>query len=223
MIQNNHNAKFVVFEGIDGSGKSDQYDRIRNFMNSNFPEVVVKYSKEPDVNRPTGKSIYDILNRKHPEYDLKKMRSYHMQAFYIEDRMCNYRENIIPSLQNKIHVFQDRGMASSFCYGAKRPDEFYDMMGLHDRVFSAAKVPLIWPDLILIFDVPVEASLKRMRTGGKKLDQFETLRVLKRARKNYLSFAKIHSNCVVIDGTPKEEKVFTQTKTHLLACLGLEQ
>src|SRR3989344_66220 len=154
MIPNPHKAKFVLYEGIDGSGKSEQYLRTQTYLKAYFERLAVRYLKEPDRNRPIGKAIYDILSGQHPDYDLGKMRSYHMQAFYIEDRMGNYRENIIPSLQSMTHVLQDRGMVSSFCYGAQGPDEFSDFMGLHNRVFSAAQVPLIWPDLVLIFDIP---------------------------------------------------------------------
>lgn len=222
MIPNPHKCKFVLFEGIDGSGKSQQYARFQNLMRTFFPKVATAYAKEPDENLPIGKEIYQILNGTHPHYNLQKMQPFHFQAFYIENRMWNYRQNIIPSLQNGIHLVQDRGMASSFCYGAQSPDEFYDFMGLHDRVFSAAQMPLFWPDLILIFDVPAEVAVARMQASGKELDQFETVEKLKRVRDNYHAFAGAYPNCVIVDGTPKEEEVFVQTKNHLLPLLDLE-
>lgn len=211
MIPNNHKAKFIIFEGIDGSGKSSQYDLLRKHLASNYPNLPAVYPKEPDKNRPIGNEIYQILKGQHSAYQLDKMRPYHMQAFYIEDRMFNYRENIIPALQRGIHVIQDRGVASSFCYGAKSPDEFYDFMGLHDRVFSAAQVPFIWPDLILIFDIPAETAIKRMTKAGKIKDGFEQKKKLELVRSNYLAFAKKYPNCVVVDGKPSGEKIFKKT------------
>src|SRR3989344_2590931 len=154
MIPNPNKSKLIVFEGIDGSGKSEQYSRIQHYVQAYLPRVSVKYCKEPDVNRPIGKEIYDILEGKHQEFKLENMKAFHMQAFYIEDRMSNYRDNIIAGLQKGSHVMQDRGVPSSLCYGSETPNDFYDFMGLHDRVFSAAQVPFFWPDLILIFDVP---------------------------------------------------------------------
>lgn len=220
-IPNPHKAKFVLFEGIDGSGKSEQYARTQNFLRASFPKIAVKYAKEPDDRHSTGKEIYDILGGKHPGYKLERMQPYHMQAFYIENRMWNYRENIIPSLQKMAHVLQDRGVASSFCYGAKNPKEFYDLMGLHNRVFSAAQVPFFWPDLILIYDVPAQVAVKRMLKGGKKLDKFETESKLKLVRQNYLAFTSAYPNCVVIDGIQKPQDVFSVTKKHLMSLLEL--
>ncbi len=222
MIPNNHKTKFIVFEGIDGSGKSSQYELLKKLLASRYPKLSAVYPKEPDKNRPIGNEIYRILNNQHPAYQLAKMRPYHMQAFYIEDRMFNYRENIIPALQQGQYVIQDRGVASSFCYGAKNPDEFYDFMGLHDRVFSAAQVPFIWPDLILIFDIPAEVALKRMTKTGKIKDGFEQKKKLRLVRRNYLAFAKKYSNCVVVNGIFPETEVFEKTKSYVLLTLGFK-
>ena len=223
MIPNPHKCRFILFEGIDGSGKSQQYTRFQNLMRAFFPQIATAYAKEPDERRSIGKVIYEILNGRHPTYNLQQMQPYHFQAFYIEDRMWNYRMNIIPSLQNGIHLLQDRGVASSFCYGAQSPAEFYDFMGLHDRIFSAAQMSFFWPDMILIFDVPAEVAVERMKASGKQLDQFETVEMLKRVRDNYRAFAETYPNCVVVDGTAKEEDVFIQTRTHLLSLLGLSE
>jgi len=221
MIPNPYKSKFIIFEGIDGSGKSEQYSRLQSLLKEDFAKVKVVYPKEPDFKRPVGKTIYQILLGEHPEYQLRRMQPYHFQAFYIEDRMSNYRQNIIPALQDGMHVIQDRGAASSICYGVKGAGEFQDLLGLHDRVFSAAQVPFIWPDLILIFDIPSDLAVKRMLNGGKKLDKFETKAKLSAVRKNYLAFAKKYPNCAVIDGTPDAAKVFAKTKKLLLPLLGL--
>jgi dTMP kinase len=220
MIPNPYKSKFVLFEGIDGSGKSEQYIRFEKFMKAYFPRVALRYCKEPDKDRPVGKQIYEILDGKHEEFSLEKMRPFHMQAFYIEDRMQNYRDNIIPGSESGCNIMQDRGVPSSLCYGATSPDEFYDFMGLHNRVFSAAKVPFFWPDLIIIYDIPAEVAVQRMIEGGKKLDKFESVAKLSVVRENYLEFAKLYPNCVVIDGLPEVQEVFKATKAHLLPLLG---
>ena len=222
MIPNPFKAKFILFEGIDGSGKSQQYLRFQNFMNAYFPGISVDYLKEPDKDRPIGAEIYQIIKGKHLQHDLQRMSSYHLQAFYIEDRMINYREGIIPALMRGSHVAQDRGVASSFCYGSEATNEFADLMGLHDRIFSAAQMPFLWPDIILIFDVPVGVARERMIKSGKELDQFETTDKLSRVRENYIAFAETYPGCVVIDGTPNEQTIFSQVKTHLVSTLALD-
>lgn len=220
MLPNPYKSKFILFEGIDGSGKSEQYSRIQEAVKNHKAKVL--YSKEPDSKRPVGKIIYEILNGKNKTYQLDKMADFHIQSFYIEDRMDNYRENIIPGLEQGRHIFQDRGIPSTISYGSKDKKQFYDFMGLHDRVFSAGRIPFIWPDLILIFDVPPKVAIQRMEKGGKKLDKFEHLGKLKKARENYLAFAKMYPNCVVIDGRPSLEEVFKETKNNVFKLLGFK-
>lgn len=223
MILNPHRSKLILFEGIDGSGKSEQYNRLKTFMRAYFPDIKIAYTKEPDVNRPTGGTIYQILKGQNSEFKFSEMASYHMQAFYIEDRIEDYRDYTIPNLQNGFHDFKDRGMPSSFCYGSDSSREFHDFLGLHNRVFSAAKVPLIWPDLTLIYDVPAELAIERMKRSGKQLDVFEQKNKLKMVRKNYHDFAKFPEfpNCTIIDGSLSMEEVFIETKRLVLPLLGL--
>lgn len=221
MIHNPHKSKFIIFEGIDHSGKSTQFDRLQRYLAQAHPDFPVIYCKEPGEDRPSGKQIYDILHKKDSEYDIDSMEPFHMQGFYIKDRMHNYRDNIIPALQSGKHVLQDRGIPSSLSYGSKTPDEFYGFMGLHDLVFAAALVPLFWPDKVLIFDVPADVAVARQKKTSKPFDAFELEAVLSRARTNYLAFAEKYPNCVVIDGTRSEEDIFTEVKTILSPFLGI--
>lgn len=217
----NLDATFIEYEGIDFSGKSEQFERSKKYLSAFHPSLPVVYTKEPGEDRPSGKQIYDILHNEDQEFHLDKMQPFHMQGFYIKDRMHNYRDNIIPALQSGKHVLQDRGVPSSLSYGSKDPSEFYGFMGLHELVFSAALVPFFWPDLILIYDIPVELAMERKEKTNKPFDALELADVLTRARNNYLAFATQYPNCVVIDGQPSPEEVFVETKRLLLPLMGL--
>lgn len=223
MIPNPHKSKLIVFEGVDGSGKSEQYNRLKTFMKAYHPEVKVAYTKEPDINRLMGAAIYEILKGEHKYWKIDKMPPYLMQVFYIEDRIEDFRDFTIPNLQNGFHDLKDRGMASNLCYGAQTTSEFYDFLELHNRIFSAAKVPLIWPDLTLIYDVPAELAVERMKQGGKELDAFEQINKLELVRKNYYALSQLPEfpNCKIIDGSLSVEEVFTETKKLVLPLLGL--
>ncbi len=224
MISNNHKSPLILLEGIDGSGKSSAYVRLQKVLQAFHANLLVVYTKEPDRNRPIGKEIYQILEGNHPGFKFDQMSSFHMQSFYIEDRVCNYRENIIPSLQNGRCIIQDRGVPSSFCYGADSHKDFYDFMGLHDRVFSASQVPFVWPDMIVVFDVPAELAIARMKKSGKKLDEFETITKLEKVRLNYLEFVRKYSNCVIVDGTSEnQEAIFIEMRKHVFPVLGIKE
>src|SRR5262245_10233667 len=149
MIPNPHKTSFITFEGLDFSGKSTQYARIQNYLMANHKQLPVVYTKEPDDTIPSGKEIYQILRGEHPKYKIDDLDSFHMQAFYMKNRMINYRDKIIPGLQAGKHDLQDRGVASSICYGSRSPRDFCGFMGMHDLIFDAAGVPFFWPNVII--------------------------------------------------------------------------
>ena len=222
MILNNHKSAFITFEGIDMSGKSTQFNMLKNFLVDCHPKLQVIFTKEPDKNRCVGEQIYKILNGEHHEFNAKSMSPSHMQAFFIEDRMDNYRDNIIPALQQGKHVLQDRGVASSLSYGSENPKEFYDFMGIHDRIFSAGRVPFIWSDAIIIIDVPAEVAIERGKSEGKNLDIFENFEKLEKVRTNYRAFANMYHNCTVIDGTKDVNDIAKQVQAVVLPLLGIK-
>jgi dTMP kinase len=60
----------------------------------------------------------------------------------------------------------------------------------------------IEPDLVIVFDVPVDIALKRL----KKKTKFEEKKFLMKVRKAYLSLAK-KFNWYVVDGTKDKNEV----------------
>ena len=70
------------------------------------------------------------------------------------------------------------------------------------------------PDLTLLFDLPVEISLSRVKARGE-LDRFEKeeLEFHKRIRNTYLELAKNNSNRIkIIDSSKKIESMLNNVK-----------
>lgn len=222
IIPNPFKSKNIAFEGIDGSGKSTNYTRIQDLMGERYPEIGITYTKEPGSNRFFGRQIYQILNGEHPSLSLPRMGKSHFQAFYVEDRIENHRVKILPAHYRGEHVFQDRTALSSVCYGAESPEDFDDLFGLHDRIFSVAGIPLIWPDKIIIFGVPAEVAVERLNRPDRSRDVFEQIEKLERVRSNYLAFAGLHPElCCIIDGQAGVDEVFRYTKEEVFKVLGI--
>lgn len=221
MQLNSYPGKLITFEGIDGSGKSQQFVRAKNFLAAS--QISVVCTKEP-TDQPHGELIYDLLNGRQnaefPHLKLSEMHRFHIQSLYFRDRIWNYKNRINPSLRIGLHVLSDRGVVSKV-YGAKSPDDFPVLSGIEEQFFLAANVLFIWPDLNLIYDVPVELAMARLNEQGKVLDKFETEKILYRIRENYLAFAKMYPNCLVIDGRPDEQTVFSETRKVLKQTLNL--
>lgn len=223
MVANPYAAKFVNFEGIDASGKSDQFRRWKNvllaFHEAQFRKMF--FTKEPDIDHPSGIEIYELLSGKHPTLKIEDLHPFEMQSRYFRNRVWHDRARVIPNLAKGFHVISDRGKASR-CFGASSPEDFRPLIGIEEQAFLGAEVPFIWPDAILIYDVPADIARQRMLEQGKELDAFEKdLEFQMRVRENYLAFAKQYPNCHVIDGSGQPEEVFVKTKEILSPLLGL--
>lgn len=223
MTPNPYAGKLIQFEGIDASGKSGQFTRLKNFLQAFHQKQFRKtfFTKEPDVDHPSGREIYDILHDKLETIKIADLHPFEMQSRYFRNRIWHYRTKVLSNLAKEFHVVSDRGVAS-MCFGVSSPAEFKPLMGIQEQAFLGADVPFIWPDVILIYDVPADVTRQRMLEQGKELDAFEKdLDFQMRVRENYLAFAKEYPNCHVIDGSGQPEEIFARTKEILTPILGL--
>lgn len=216
MITNPHKAKFITFEGIDFSGKSEQYVRIKNFLTANFPKFKVRYLKEP-----VDPEIYDILFGRHPKYRLGEMHPFEFQSWYFRDRVHDYKRNVIPALEAGEAVLMDRGPLS-VVFGASHVGDLYHLMNMQNQFFLGAEVPFIWPDANLIFDIPIETFTERAQKSGRSCDQFENEQKQRTVRDNYSTFAKAYPHCHIIDGNREPQVIFDDVWNILLKILTPE-
>lgn len=223
MAKNPYAGKFIQFEGVDASGKSEQFKRWRNVLQAYHEAQFRKmfFTKEPDIDHSSGIEIYDLLLKRHSTLNIIDLHPFEMQSRYFRNRIWHYRVKVLPNLTKEFHVISDRGVAS-MCFGVSSPLEFKPLMGIQEQAFEGAEVPFIWPDAILIYDVPADVARQRMLEQKKELDAFEKdMNFQMRVRANYLAFAKQYLNCYVVNGSGQPEEVFAKTKEILVPILGL--
>ena len=108
----------------------------------------------------------------------------------LADRKDHVEKIILPNLEKGNWVVSDRFMDSSIAYqgGGRQLDKKF--------IISLTKyLNLPQPNLTLLFDLPVEISLSRVKARGD-LDRFEKeeLEFHKRIRSAYLDLAKSNNN-----------------------------
>lgn len=214
MIPNPFPGKFIVFEGIDGCGKSTQANRTYDWLYRELRKTVI-LTKEPNRNGEWGSKIYVELNK---PGGLHKTDPHGFQTWYACDSKINLREVIIPHLRAGCIVLSDR-YRPSMCYGTHNPHNIPVLIEMNQQIIGE---DFIWPNTILIFDVSAETAIARLKKKGSKLDEHERLEVLKRVRQNYLHFANIYKNCHFIDGEPSEDVVSEEAKNLIKQTLNSE-
>ena len=173
---------FVVFEGIDASGKST----LIQLVCQKLKELSVNFiqTREPGGTE-TGKKIRDILLEKQSS-SLDPMAE---TLLYYADRKQHIEELIRPSLKKTWWVLSDRYWASTSAYqcGGRGMDEDF-VSRLQKSICEGCE-----PDLWILLDLPVELSLKRLFSSRKdQRDRFERedKAFHQRLRDYYLRLAK---------------------------------
>ncbi len=181
-------GKFIVLEGIDGCGKSTQVlSIIRYFLKkSKYNHVLV--TREPYKER----DIRKILRTDDNPYT----QAENLAELFISDRKEHIIELIEPALNKGVHVVSDRYKYSTTVYQSAQGLPLQELIDKHKDMPT--------PDLVLIFDVPVEVAIERMSKDKRKEHKFESsLEFQKKLRESYLKLPEIfpEENIVVIDGT----------------------
>jgi len=225
---------FIVFEGIDGAGKSVQVAMLKDKLIKNHYEVTV--TKEPTDAGPIGKLIQDIL------FKDEKVTNEALALLFAADRADHTRRIIVPALNNGAIVISDRYVYSSLAYQSRGITKLnLDWLRTINKYIEQ-------PDLVIYLDVPPEIGLQRLKEGQKRVIDdyfFENIKkqwrikeayyqILnlempvssltefknnKRKNKNYLQSMVNGTIVLKIDGTIPKEDIHKQISSFVIPFL----
>ncbi len=212
MQKNPYPGKLIAFEGMDGSGKTTQCNTAFRYVSAGGEKVVEV--KEPNKEVFGGKLIYSLLFKEGP-IGFSDMSSTMRQIHYFWNRMMHMKEVVIPNLAEGINVLTDRCYAS-VCLDVHQSGDLERLLAIQDYYFQTVGVPLIRPDLIIIYDLKPEVALERLKKKGRR-DFFEQPGKLLQTKMAYLEFAEKFSDfCRVVDASQDEDTVFSEFTRPLL-------
>lgn len=201
-----HKGYFIVFDGIDGCGKSTQLERAAEALQEMGLQVVTL--REPTDSR-WGREIRQRKmsggERLSPEQELQ---------YFIEDRKENIENHIKPALAEHAVVLQDRYFYSTVAYQGARGFDARALMELHESF-------IITPDLTCIFDIKPAESLRRIRNSGSRApDHFEKAEYLGRVKAIYDTFRAPH--IVHVNADRSIDVIHSEIKTLMFSLLKIE-
>ena len=166
---------FIVFEGIDGAGKTTQVDLLAQNLASLGREVSL--SAEPTT-LATGKAIRRALSGE------EKKSECEMAAMFVLDRIAhniNSETGIRALTERGIDVISDRYYYSSLAYQGSATD--YEWVKSMNRNSPEIRRP----DLCIYLDLLPEQSLERISRGRESVEIYENLETLTAVREKFLS------------------------------------
>lgn len=161
-------GKLVVIEGLDGSGKSTQVEKLKTRLLEEH--VALKQIKLPDYQDPSSTLVRMYLGGdfgSHPE----DVNVYAASSFYAVDRFASYKRHWKEEYEKGMVILADRYTTSNAVHQTvKLPKAQWEdyLSWLSDYEYNKMGIPK--PDLVIFLDMPVDISQQLMsaRYGGEE-------------------------------------------------------
>ncbi len=196
---------FIVFEGIEGSGKSYQARKLYNKLKQITKNVII--TREPGGTKG-AEIIRKVILKDYFEKNKKiKFDKYTDTLLYLAARNEHLKHKILPAIKSKKIIICDRFIDSTMAYqvyGKKVSLNFIN--NIHKQILGKIK-----PDMTFVLKVKKKSFLKRLkkRKTKNRYDNFPVKFYL-RAQNAFLKISKSHRNHVVLESS--ENTDFLQKK-----------
>lgn len=194
----------IVFEGIDGTGKSTQCRKMEKYLNKKGVSVA-QFSEPTDG--IWGQKIRKILTVGRGDVSREEELSW-----FNQDRREDVEKNILPALSENKVVLIDRYYYSTAAYQGALGLDSGNILRDNE---SFAPIP----DRVYIFTAPPEQCLKRIEDSRNNYSSFEKLEYLIKVHKKFDSFEGSHIK--KINSISTVEDIHTQLCVDIHELMGI--
>ena len=182
---------FISFEGIDGSGKSTQIQKLSKFLETLGFDVII--TREPGGS-VGGEEIRNLLL----QGDVDRWSAETEILLFTAARRDHLERIILPALETGKVVICDRFTDSTRMYQGMRGPNLRNLVDmLNEEIINCD------PDLTVIIDINPQISLKRAKSRKTIEERFEDFGVEMqlKMRQGFIELAREFSNRIeVVDG-----------------------
>jgi dTMP kinase len=205
---------FIVFEGVEGCGKTFQSKKLYNKLKKKKIETIL--TREPGGTKSSELIRNLILKDYFDKNSSEKFDKYTDTLLYLASRNEHIKNKIKPALKQKKVVICDRFIDSTIAYqvyGKKVDINFIN--NIHKKILQNIK-----PNLVIVLKVSTKSSRKRLkkRKTRNRYDNFAQS-FYSKAQKSFIRIAKNKKNYFIFDSSYNdntlEDKIFAIIKKRL--------
>ena len=191
-------GRFIVFEGIDGSGKSTQLQMLKDRLET--AGIPCSETREP-TDSVFGKLLRDVLTKK------VKADNRVLAPLFAADRMDHIlreEEGLLAVREKGNVILCDRYYFSNYAYQSTSLPLQY-VISVNEPCAA-----LMRPDLTFFIDVSPKTAMERINTNRGQTELFEKEEILEKTRNQYLSAfeaVKDTENVKIIDGSRSPQDI----------------
>jgi dTMP kinase len=175
---------FIVIEGIDGSGKSEQFQRLTKRLKKRGYKLVA--TREPTKVYPVGRLIEKVLREE------EQVSEEALALLFAADRADHTERKIKPALEEGAVVVSDRYVHSSLAYQSRGMGKELDLNWIKKINRYALE-----PDAVIFLDISPEIGQARLSNGQLRIKDhsyFENISQQEWVRKVYLEVLNLHGS-----------------------------
>ncbi len=193
---------FIVFEGVEGCGKSYQSRKLKNKLNK--LGFKVNLTREPGGTKSAELIRNLILKDYFNQEKSEKFDKYTDTLLYLAARNEHVKNKIKPLLKKKEIVICDRFVDSTIAYqvyGKKVNKKFID--DIHKFILQDIK-----PNLTFILKVSSKSSKTRLkkRKTKNRYDKFPST-FYQKAQNSFIKIAKKKNNYIILDSSKNDKEL----------------
>jgi len=196
--KNEYPGTYIALEGIDGSGKTTQVEKLADYYRSQGREVVT--TREPRKEGLIGDLVQKVLLGK------EKLPSVSLQYLFSADRSAHHEELVLPALKEGKIVISDRCFWSAIVYGIlDRTGGAYDKDDADLLLISQSILSMYHqftvPDSTFYLKIRLETAFGRLSSKADEKEIYEDKDKLKKLITGYeYLLQKFPEEIVVVDG-----------------------
>ncbi len=205
---------FIVFEGVEGCGKSFQSKKLFNKLTKNGFKTLL--TREPGGTK-SSELIRNLILKDYFQKNKKdKFDKYTDTLLYLASRNEHIKNKILPALKKKFIVICDRFVDSTLAYqvyGKKVNFNFIE--NIHKIILNGVK-----PNLTFLLVVNSKSSKERLlkRKSKNRYDNFSD-KFYRNVQKSFIKIAKNKKNYFILESSKNdnflEKKIFNITSKYL--------
>lgn len=191
-------GRFIVLEGIDGSGTTTQAQRLVDRLRAEGKRA--RYTREPS-DGPLGVLIRQILTGRVVAPGGRPVDGAAVALLFAADRVDHLASEIEPLLADGVHVVSDRYLVSSLAYQGTELDPDW-VATINVRAWP--------PDLTVYLDVSPEVASERRAGRGGVEERFDAMGLQQRIARSYERLLRDREGLgevVTVDGSGPVEEV----------------
>lgn len=234
----NHKPMFIVFEGINGSGKTTQINLLEKYLIEKYPSKEVVTTRQPGGS-PIGEAIRNKLLGDSQDLSAKGIipagtlqwledliapglkgvsLSDEQQAvlpelkLFLFDRALHLKNTVIPDLSRGAIVLCDRFTDSTIAFQGHGRGFPVDVLHRLNYLASFGFIP----DLTFLIDLPVEEALSRIQDRECDRIEKESIKFHEKVMTGYLTLAKEQpGRRVILNGMQPPEQIHREIQLHI--------